>query len=92
MVALVAADTGKAAFEVAAVQELVNDFGDDGTQDSEVRRVVAGIAIEEVAEVAVNALPEGRFLRISGAIKLHVTLGRDRAGLWVKRLWAISNI
>ena len=35
------------------------------------RLVIFGIAVEECAEVAVNALPEWGFTRVSGAVYFH---------------------
>ena len=71
MLAMVAANPGEAALQVAAVQELVDDLGDDGAQDAVARLVSLRISRLELVVVAVGALPERRLFRISGAIDLH---------------------
>lgn len=48
----------------------MDDFGDNGAQGAEVRLVLIGINLDELGEVAVNTLPEGRFSWIASAIKL----------------------
>lgn len=69
--AVVAADAGEAAVEVAAVEEFVDDLRDDGAQGAEAGLVFARVGCAEVGEVAVGALPEGRLARVSGAVELH---------------------
>ena len=77
--AMVAADTGETAVEVAAVEEFVDDLRDDGTQGAEAGLVVVAVGFDEGGEVAVGALPEGRVARVAGAVGLHggeLPLGR----------------
>ena len=69
--AVVAADPGEAAVEVAAVEEFVDDLGDDGAQGAEAGLVVVRVALDERGEVAVGALPQGRAARVTGAVGLH---------------------
>jgi len=69
--AVVAADAGEAAVEVAAVEEFMDDLRDDGAQGAEVGLVVLRIDLGEGGEVAVGALPEGRLARVAGAVKVH---------------------
>ena len=58
MLALVTADPSEAAFEVAAVQEFADHFRDDRSQRAKLRRVLFRVNLEELVEVAVNALPQ----------------------------------
>ena len=71
MAAVVATDAGEAAFEIAAVEEFVDDLREDRAQRTEAGLVVAGVGCDERGEVAVDALPEGRVLWVAGAVKLH---------------------
>ena len=71
VLAAVAADPGEAAFEVAAFEEFVDDFGDDGAQAAIARLVSRRVNRLKLAVVAVGALPERRLLRIPGAVNLH---------------------
>jgi hypothetical protein len=57
VLAMVAADPGEAARQVAAFEELVNDLRDDGPQATEARLVLFGINPLELVVVAVDALP-----------------------------------
>ncbi len=57
MAAMVAADAGKAAVEVSAVEDFVDDLGHDGAQGAEAGLVVLGVGFGELGEVAVGALP-----------------------------------
>ena len=52
VLAMVAADPGKAARQVAAFEELVNDLRDDGPQATETRLVLFGINPLELVVVA----------------------------------------
>ena len=71
MAAVVAADAGEAAVEVAAVEEFADDLGDDGAQGAEAGLVFARVDCDEGGEVTVGALPEGRAARVAGAVGLH---------------------
>ena len=68
---MVAADADEAAIEVAAVQEFVDDLRDDGAQGTEAGLVVVRVGFDELGEVAVGALPEGRLSRVAGAVEVH---------------------
>ncbi len=78
MVAVVTADAGEAALEVAALEELVNDLGDDRAQETVTRLVLRGIGFDKFVKMAVGALPEGRLSRIAGAIGLHESTGQPK--------------
>ena len=71
VLAVVAANPGETALQVAALQEFVHHLGDDRSQDAVARLVGLGISRLELVVMAVRALPERRLLRISGAIDLH---------------------
>jgi len=71
MLAMVAANPGESALQVAAVEEFVDDFGDDGAQGAVARLVSLRANLLELVVVAVGALPERGLFRISGAIHLH---------------------
>jgi predicted DNA-binding transcriptional regulator YafY len=68
LVAVVAANPGEAALQVAAVEKFVDHFGDDRAQDAVARLVSLRVHLLELLVVAVDALPERRLFRISGAI------------------------
>ena len=68
---MVAADADEAAIEVAAVQEFVDDLRDDGAQGTEAGLVVVRVGFDELGEVPVGALPEGRLSRVAGAVEVH---------------------
>ena len=77
--AMVAAEAGEAADEVAAVEEFVHDLRDDRAQGAEAGLVVVRLEFDEGGEVAVGALPERRLARVAGAVGLHgekLPLGR----------------
>ena len=61
----------KASLQIAAFQEFVDDFGNDGAQDAVERLVSLGINLFKLGIMAVRTLPEWRFFWISGAIGLH---------------------
>ena len=69
--AMVAANPGKAAFKVAALEEFVDDLLDDGAQGTEARLVLLGISLLERVIMTVGALPERGLFWVSGAINLH---------------------
>ena len=69
--AVVSADAGEAAVEVAAVEEFVDDLRDDGAQGTEAGLIVVRVGFDELGEVPVGALPEGRAARIAGAVEVH---------------------
>ena len=69
--AMVAAEAGEAAVEVAAVEEFMDDLRDGRAQGAEAGLVVLRVDFDEGGEVAMGALPEGRLARIAGAIGLH---------------------
>jgi hypothetical protein len=58
MVALVAPDPGETAFEIAAVQEFTDHFRDDRAQRAKIRFELFRVNLDELVEVAVNALPQ----------------------------------
>jgi hypothetical protein len=76
MAAMVAADAGEAALEVAAVEKLGHDLRDDGAEGSVAGLISERVKLKELVKMAVHALPEGRLLRISGAIGLHTIVGQ----------------
>ena len=57
--AVVAANAGKAALEVAALEEFVDDFGNDGAEGAEAGLAGLGVDFLEVVVVVVGALPQG---------------------------------
>jgi len=69
--AVVTADASETAFEGAAVEELFDDLRDGGTQRSVAGLIVFRVTCEEGGKVAMGALPERRFARISGTIEFH---------------------
>lgn len=68
---MVTADADEAAIEVAAVEEFVDDLGDDRAQGTEAGLVVVRVEFDKRGEVAVSALPEERLSRVAGAVELH---------------------
>jgi len=60
VLALVAAHAGEAAFEIAAVQELVDDLRDDGAQEPVAGLVSLLVRLQERVEMPRQALPERR--------------------------------
>jgi hypothetical protein len=81
MVAMVAANAGETAFEVAALQEFMHHFGDGASQHTAARLVGLGISRLELVVVAVGNLPQRRLLRISGAIGLHLSARQHKDDL-----------
>ena len=69
--AVVTADTCKTAFEGAAVEELVDDLWDGGTQRPVTGLICVRVTSEEAGKVAVGALPEGRFAWIAYPVDVH---------------------
>ena len=57
--AVVTADACETAVEGAAVEELIDDLRDGGTQRSVTGLIVFRVTCEEVRKVAMGALPEG---------------------------------
>ena len=78
MLAMVAANSGETAFEVAALQEFMHHFGDGASQHTVARLVGLGISRLELVVVAVGALPQRRLFRVSGAIDLHLSTRQHR--------------
>jgi len=68
---MVAADSRESALQVATVQKLVNDLGNDRAQAALAGLVSLRVNSLELVVVPVGALPERRLFRISGAIDLH---------------------
>jgi hypothetical protein len=60
VLAVIAPNAGEPAFEVAAVQELVDHLRDDGAQEPIAGLVTFLVAGEEVVEMPRQALPEWR--------------------------------
>ena len=58
MLAMVAANPGETALQVAALQEFVHHLGDNGSQDAVARLVGLGISRLELFVVAVGNLPQ----------------------------------
>jgi hypothetical protein len=58
MLAMVAANPGETALQVAALQKLMHHLGDDASQYSVARLVRLGISRLELVVVAVGALPQ----------------------------------
>jgi hypothetical protein len=77
--AVVAADAGKSPFQGAALEELLEDFRDDGAKGAEFGFIGIGIAIDEGGVVALDALPDGRFARVAGAVGFHARLPKPQA-------------
>ena len=71
--ALVAADAGESLPQVATVQELVHDLGDDGAKKAEMRLETLFVGGKKGVEVPGQALPEGRGAGFAGAVGLHST-------------------
>jgi hypothetical protein len=79
--AMVAADAGKAVFKNAALEELAEDLGDDGTQGAETGFVEFGIAAHEGVMVALDALPYRGFSWVAGPVGFHARLpGLQQSG------------
>ena len=68
MAAVIAADPGKAAFQVAAVEELVDDFRDDGSQEAVAGLVPLLVDLQKPVEIPLQALPQRRGLGLSGTL------------------------
>ena len=60
MLAVVAAHAGEAVFEVAAVQELVDDFRDDRAQEAVAGLIALLVGLQERVEMPRQTLPERR--------------------------------
>lgn len=69
--AMVAADAGEATFEDAALKELPEDLGDDGTERAEAELVGLRIAVHEGVVVTLDTLPHRGFARVSGSVGFH---------------------
>ena len=70
VVAMIAPDSGESAFEVAAVEELVDDLWDDGPQEAVPRLVAFGVGVQKRVKMVVEALPERRCLGSARTIDL----------------------
>ena len=71
VLAVIAADAGKPSLQITTLQKLVDHLGDDGAQDAVARLVKFFVNFLELVIVPAGALPQRRFLRVSGAIDLH---------------------
>jgi hypothetical protein len=58
VLAVVATDAGEAAFEVAAIQELVNHLRDDRAQEAVLGLVLLLVGVQKRVEMPRQALPE----------------------------------
>jgi hypothetical protein len=70
VLAVVTPDPGEPAFEVAAVEELVDDLGDDGAQEAVAGLVALGVSVQKRVKMVVEALPEWRCLGSARTIDL----------------------
>ena len=70
VLAMIAPDSGEPAFEVATVEELVDDLGDDRPQEAEARLVAFGVGVQKRVKMVVEALPEWRCLGSARTIDL----------------------
>jgi hypothetical protein len=75
---MVTAHADEAAIEVSAVEEFVDDLGDDGAERAEAGLVLLGVRFDELGEVAVGALPERGLARVAGAVEVHAPYGKPR--------------
>ena len=71
MATVIAADPGEAALEVAAVEELVDDFRDDRAQVAVTGLIPFLVDIQEPVEIPLQALPERRGFGLPGTVGLH---------------------
>ena len=69
--AVVTADACETAFEGAAFEEFVDDLRDGGPQRPLARLIVVRVTGEEGGKVAMGALPEGGFARITCPVDVH---------------------
>ena len=60
VLAVFAADSGEPAFEIATVEELVDDLWDDGAQEAVPRLVAFRVGVQKRVTMVVEALPERR--------------------------------
>src|ERR1035437_376475 len=81
MLAMVAANPGETALQVAVLQEFMHHLGDDAAQHTVARLISLRISRLELVIVAVCALPQRRLLRVSGAIDLHWSARQHRGGV-----------
>ncbi len=70
VVAVVAPYAGETTFEIAAVEELVDDFGDDGPQEAEAGLVAFVVGVQKRVKMVVEALPQRRCLGAARTIDL----------------------
>ena len=70
--AVIASDPGEATFQGAAVEEFPEDIAHNGTKGAVFVFVGVGIYGYERVMVAMNALPQGRFSRISSLVGPHM--------------------
>jgi hypothetical protein len=56
--ALIAADAGKATFQIATVEELVDDLRDDGAQEAVAGLVALLVRLQELVEMPRQTLPQ----------------------------------
>ena len=71
MLAVIATHAGEAAFEVATVEELVDDFRDDRAQEAVAGLVAFLINVQKPVKTPLQALPEWRSLGLSGTVGLN---------------------
>ena len=72
VLAVVAPDAGEAVFQVATVQKLVNDLGDDRAQEPVAGLETLFVGGKKGVEVPGQALPERRGAGFAGAVGLHL--------------------
>ncbi len=70
MLTVVAAYTSEPPFQIAAIQELVDDLRDDRAQDAVAGLVAFLVDIQERIEMLRQALPQWRCLGLPGTIDL----------------------
>ena len=73
MVAVIAPDAGEAVFQVATVQELVHDLGDDRAKEAVAGLKMCLVAGAKGVEMPRQALPERRCLWFPRSVGLHST-------------------
>ncbi|MEN9675473.1 MAG: hypothetical protein RIS76_1369 [Verrucomicrobiota bacterium] len=77
--AVVAAVACESPFQGAALEEFLEDFRENGAKGAELGFIGIGIPIDEGGVVALDALPDGRFARVAGAVGFHARLPQPEA-------------
>ena len=72
VVAVIAPDAGEAVFQIATVQKLVHDLGDDRAQKAVAGLETLFVGGKKGVEVPGQALPERRGAGFAGAVGLHL--------------------